>query len=94
MPFICKTKRQTDYNLKPSSCPIVIDNGASYFRIGYVIFLLYFIKSFGFYVNCVFLLCGFCRWAGETEPRIIFRNIVQRPRHKITGNFFVVFGLG
>ncbi|GJZ40524.1 actin-related protein 5 isoform X1 [Tanacetum coccineum] len=65
MPFICKTKRQTDYNLKPSSCPIVIDNGASYFRIG---------------------------WAGESEPRIIFRNIVQRPRHKITGETVTVVG--
>ncbi|KAK9070513.1 hypothetical protein SSX86_010915 [Deinandra increscens subsp. villosa] len=57
MPFISRTQRQTDYNLIPPSCPIVIDNGASYFRIG---------------------------WAGEDEPRIIFRNIVQRPRHKIT----------
>ncbi|CAL5322513.1 unnamed protein product [Camellia sinensis] len=57
MPFISKTQRQSDYNLFPSSCPIVIDNGASYFRIG---------------------------WAGETDPRIIFRNIVQRPRHKVT----------
>lgn len=25
------------------------------------------------------------RWAGETDPRVIFRNIVQRPRHKTTG---------
>ena len=33
-----------------------------------------------------------CRWAGETEPRVIFRNIVQRPRHKATGThvFFCV----
>ncbi|GJS93204.1 actin-related protein 5 isoform X1 [Tanacetum coccineum] len=65
MPFICKTKRQTDYNLKPSSCLIVIDNGSSYFRIG---------------------------WAGESEPRIIFRNIVQRPRHKFTGETETVVG--
>nr|XP_043618086.1 actin-related protein 5 [Erigeron canadensis] len=65
MPFICQTERQKDYNLIPSSCPIVIDNGASYFRIG---------------------------WAGESEPRIIFRNIVQRPRHKITGETVTVVG--
>lgn len=31
--------------------------------------------------------CGSsCRWAGESDPRVIFRNIIQRPRHKITGN--------
>ncbi|XP_071710469.1 actin-related protein 5-like [Rutidosis leptorrhynchoides] len=65
MPFISKIQRQTDYNLIPSSCPIVIDNGASYFRIG---------------------------WAGESEPRIIFRNIVQRPRHKITGETITIVG--
>ncbi|XP_031260599.1 actin-related protein 5 [Pistacia vera] len=65
MPFISKIKRQTDYNLFPSSTPIVIDNGASYFRIG---------------------------WAGETEPRVIFRNIVQRPRHKTTGETVSIVG--
>ncbi|KAL7253192.1 hypothetical protein ACSBR1_007678 [Camellia fascicularis] len=65
MPFISKTERQSDYNLFPSSCPIVIDNGASYFRIG---------------------------WAGETDPRIIFRNIVQRPRHKVTGETVTIVG--
>ncbi|XP_044462492.1 actin-related protein 5 isoform X1 [Mangifera indica] len=65
MPFIAKIKRQTDYNLFPSSTPIVIDNGASYFRIG---------------------------WAGETEPRVVFRNIVQRPRHKITGETVTIVG--
>ncbi|KAL8251906.1 hypothetical protein R6Q59_035599 [Mikania micrantha] len=65
MPFISRTQRQTDYDLIPPSCPIVIDNGASYFRIG---------------------------WAGESEPRIIFRNIVQRPRHKITGETVTIVG--
>ncbi|KAI3757952.1 hypothetical protein L6452_05496 [Arctium lappa] len=65
MPFISQTQRQSDYNLIPSSCPIVIDNGASYFRMG---------------------------WAGESEPRIIFRNIVQRPRHKITGETVTIVG--
>ncbi|KAJ0525509.1 putative Actin family, ATPase, nucleotide binding domain-containing protein [Helianthus annuus] len=65
MPFISRTERQTDYNLIPPSCPIVIDNGASYFRIG---------------------------WAGESEPRIVFRNIVQRPRHKITGETVTIVG--
>ncbi|KAL4556878.1 hypothetical protein LXL04_035044 [Taraxacum kok-saghyz] len=65
MPFISQTERQSDYNLIPSSCPIVIDNGASYFRMG---------------------------WAGESEPRIIFRNIVQRPRHKITGETVTIVG--
>ncbi|GAV75172.1 Actin domain-containing protein [Cephalotus follicularis] len=65
MPFISQIERQTDYNLFPSSTPIVIDNGASYFRIG---------------------------WAGESEPRIIFRNIVQRPRHKATGETVSIVG--
>ncbi|GMI90297.1 ACTIN-RELATED PROTEIN 5, actin-related protein 5 [Hibiscus trionum] len=65
MPFISKIQRQTDYNRFPSSTPIVIDNGASYFRIG---------------------------WAGETEPRVIFRNIIQRPRHKTTGETVTVVG--
>lgn len=37
MPFISKIQRQSDYSFFPSSCPIVIDNGASYFRIGYSI---------------------------------------------------------
>ncbi|GMH27162.1 hypothetical protein Nepgr_029005 [Nepenthes gracilis] len=65
MPFISKIRRQTDYSLFPSSCPIVIDNGGSYFRIG---------------------------WAGESDPRVIFRNIVQRPRHKSTGESVTVVG--
>ncbi|KAJ9175736.1 hypothetical protein P3X46_014261 [Hevea brasiliensis] len=54
MPFIYQIQRQSDYNLFSSAIPIFIDNGASYFRIG---------------------------WAGQTDPRVIFRNIVQRPRH-------------
>lgn len=65
MPFISKFQRQSDYNRFPSSTPIVIDNGASYFRIG---------------------------WAGESEPRVIFRNIVQRPRLKSTGETVTVVG--
>ncbi|XWS07743.1 hypothetical protein CRYUN_Cryun41cG0016800 [Craigia yunnanensis] len=65
MPFISKIQRQSDYSRFPSSTPIVIDNGASYFRIG---------------------------WAGESEPRVIFRNIVQRPRHKSTGETVTVVG--
>ncbi|KQK02668.1 actin-related protein 5 [Brachypodium distachyon] len=47
--------RETDFDRIPGSTPIVIDNGASTFRIG---------------------------WAGEKEPRVAFRNIVQRPRHR------------
>lgn len=65
MPFISKIERQSDYSSFNSSHPIVIDNGASYFRIG---------------------------WAGENEPRVIFRNIVQRPRHKTTGETVTVVG--
>ncbi|KAK7290163.1 hypothetical protein RIF29_04390 [Crotalaria pallida] len=65
MPFISKIHRQSDYNLFSSATPIVIDNGASYFRIG---------------------------WAGESDPRVIFRNIVQRPRHKITGETVTIVG--
>ncbi|KAK3006580.1 hypothetical protein RJ639_016231 [Escallonia herrerae] len=65
MPFISKIQRQTDYSRFPSSHPIVIDNGGSYFRIG---------------------------WAGEANPRVIFRNIVQRPRHKITGETVTIVG--
>ncbi|KFK38594.1 hypothetical protein AALP_AA3G134100 [Arabis alpina] len=65
MSIVSKITRQTDYNSFPPSIPIVIDNGASYFRIG---------------------------WAGETEPRLIFRNIVQRPRHKATGETVTIVG--
>ncbi|BAT81214.1 hypothetical protein LR48_Vigan07g070300 [Vigna angularis] len=65
MPFISSIQRQTDFNLFDSNTPIVIDNGASYFRIG---------------------------WAGEPEPRVIFRNIVQRPRHKVTGETVTIVG--
>ncbi|KAK1572378.1 hypothetical protein Q3G72_031890 [Acer saccharum] len=65
MPFTSKIERQTDYSDFPSSIPIVIDNGASYFRIG---------------------------WAGESEPRVVFRNIVQRPRHKTTGETVTIVG--
>ncbi|KAL3630404.1 Actin-related protein 5 [Castilleja foliolosa] len=65
MPFISKIQRQSDYGSFPSSHPIVIDNGGSYFRIG---------------------------WAGESEPRVIFRNIIQRPRHKVTGETITVVG--
>ncbi|KAK3018897.1 hypothetical protein RJ639_005102 [Escallonia herrerae] len=65
MPFISKIQRQTDYSHFPSSHPIVIDNGGSYFRIG---------------------------WAGEANPRVIFRNIVQRPRHKTTGETVTIVG--
>ncbi|KAL2558137.1 Actin-related protein 5 [Forsythia ovata] len=65
MPFISKIQRQSDYSAFPSRHPIVIDNGGSYFRIG---------------------------WAGESDPRVIFRNIIQRPRHKITGETITVVG--
>ncbi|KAF2318812.1 hypothetical protein GH714_010892 [Hevea brasiliensis] len=65
MPFISQFHRQSDYNYFSSTTPIVIDNGASYFRIG---------------------------WAGETDPRVIFRNIVQRPRHKATGETVTIVG--
>ncbi|GKU91961.1 hypothetical protein SLEP1_g5758 [Rubroshorea leprosula] len=65
MPFISRINRQSDYNIFSPSTPIVIDNGASYFRIG---------------------------WAGETDPRVIFRNIVQRPRHKVTGETVTIVG--
>lgn len=65
MPFISKIQRQSDYSSFSSDHPIVIDNGGSYFRIG---------------------------WAGEKDPRVIFRNIIQRPRHKITGETITVVG--
>ncbi|KAG9145312.1 hypothetical protein Leryth_008255 [Lithospermum erythrorhizon] len=65
MPFISLIQRQADYTNFASDVPIVIDNGASYFRIG---------------------------WAGETDPRVIFRNIVLRPRHKGTGETVTVVG--
>ncbi|XP_020237379.1 actin-related protein 5 [Cajanus cajan] len=65
MPFISKIQRQSDYTHFGSATPIVIDNGASYFRIG---------------------------WAGETQPRVVFRNIVQRPRHKTTGETVTIVG--
>ncbi|XP_024021552.1 actin-related protein 5 [Morus notabilis] len=65
MPFVSQIQRQSDYSLFSPSTPIVIDNGGSYFRIG---------------------------WAGETDPRVIFRNIVQRPRHKTTGETVTIVG--
>ncbi|KAI5670650.1 hypothetical protein M9H77_11014 [Catharanthus roseus] len=65
MPFISKIQRQLDYSSFASDVPIVIDNGGSYFRIG---------------------------WAGEADPRVIFRNIVQRPRHKTTGETVTIVG--
>ncbi|KAK4797831.1 hypothetical protein SAY86_030157 [Trapa natans] len=65
MPFTSQIQRQADYHLFSPDTPIVIDNGASYFRIG---------------------------WAGENDPRVIFRNIVQRPRHKATGETVTVVG--
>ncbi|CAI9092377.1 OLC1v1027597C1 [Oldenlandia corymbosa var. corymbosa] len=65
MPFISQIERQSDYSRFSSSTPIVIDNGGSYFRIG---------------------------WAGEDDPRVVFRNIVQRPRHKTTGETVTVVG--
>ncbi|KAK9127073.1 hypothetical protein Syun_015870 [Stephania yunnanensis] len=65
MPFETRPLRQSDYNYFPSTCPIVIDNGGSAFRIG---------------------------WAGESDPRITFRNVVQRPRHKATGETVTIVG--
>jgi actin-related protein 5 len=38
------------------------------------------------------ILLRFFRWAGETEPRVVFRNIVQRPRHKATGETVTIVG--
>ncbi|XP_043718303.1 actin-related protein 5 isoform X1 [Telopea speciosissima] len=65
MPYITRPSRQSDYKKFPTSCPIVIDNGASNFRIG---------------------------WAGEYDPRLTFRNVVQRPRHKTTGETVTIVG--
>ncbi|KAL5222231.1 hypothetical protein ABZP36_026944 [Zizania latifolia] len=31
-------------------------------------------------------------WAGEAEPRVVFRNIVQRPRHRSSGETVTVVG--
>ncbi|XP_031488333.1 actin-related protein 5 isoform X1 [Nymphaea colorata] len=35
-----------------------------------------------------------CRigWAGESDPRIVFRNVLQRPRHKATGESVSIVG--
>lgn len=65
MPSIRRPLRQSDYNLFPTNTPIVIDNGAFNFRIG---------------------------WAGESDPRLTFRNVVQRPRHKATGETVTIVG--
>ncbi|KAJ1282642.1 hypothetical protein BS78_03G067400 [Paspalum vaginatum] len=65
MPPVTRPRRQDDFARFPSSTPIVIDNGASTFRIG---------------------------WAGESEPRVAFRNIVQRPRHRSTGETVSIVG--
>lgn len=97
MPFISKIQRQSDYRRFSSNHPIVIDNGGSYFRIGYpnkTLFLLICRKKKHL---CLYMRnfrtnnCGSsCRWAGESDPRVIFRNIIQRPRHKITGKVTLV----
>ncbi|XP_072993227.1 actin-related protein 5 isoform X1 [Typha latifolia] len=31
-------------------------------------------------------------WAGESEPRVTFRNVVQRPRHRATGEVVTIVG--
>uniref|UniRef100_A0A1D1ZHY1 Actin-related protein 5 n=1 Tax=Anthurium amnicola TaxID=1678845 RepID=A0A1D1ZHY1_9ARAE len=31
-------------------------------------------------------------WAGESDPRVSFRNIVHRPRHKASGETFTIVG--
>ncbi|XP_008777309.1 actin-related protein 5 isoform X1 [Phoenix dactylifera] len=31
-------------------------------------------------------------WAGELDPRVTFRNVVQRPRHKTTGETVTIVG--
>ena len=41
MPFVSQIQRQSDYSLFFPSTPIVIDNGGSYFRIGYLSVSLY-----------------------------------------------------
>ncbi|KAJ3693699.1 hypothetical protein LUZ60_009179 [Juncus effusus] len=60
-----RISRQTDYDRFSPSAPIVIDNGGSFFRIG---------------------------WAGERDPRVMFRNIALRPRHRSTGETVTVVG--
>ncbi|GLJ40957.1 hypothetical protein SUGI_0847740 [Cryptomeria japonica] len=65
MPSITRPARQTDYALMPRECPLVIDNGAFSFRIG---------------------------WAGEVEPRFVFRNGVHKLRHKASGDTVNVIG--
>ncbi|XP_066308432.1 actin-related protein 5-like [Miscanthus floridulus] len=62
---VTRPRREADFARFPSSTPIVIDNGASTFRIG---------------------------WAGEAEPRLSFRNVVQRPRHRSTGETVSIVG--
>ncbi|XP_066313890.1 LOW QUALITY PROTEIN: actin-related protein 5-like [Miscanthus floridulus] len=65
MSSVTRPRREADFARFPSSTPIVIDNGASTFRIG---------------------------WAGEAEPRLSFRNVVQRPRHRSTGETVSIVG--
>eukprot|EP00252_Welwitschia_mirabilis_P002509 TRINITY_DN12469_c0_g1_i2.p1 TRINITY_DN12469_c0_g1~~TRINITY_DN12469_c0_g1_i2.p1 ORF type:complete len:129 (-),score=15.67 TRINITY_DN12469_c0_g1_i2:282-668(-) len=65
MSSVKRPARQSDYSLIPKECPIVIDNGAYNFRVG---------------------------WAGEAEPRVVFRNILQRPRHKASGEPVNIIG--
>ncbi|CAO2174585.1 unnamed protein product [Urochloa humidicola] len=65
MSSVTRPRRGTDFSRFPASIPIVIDNGASTFRIG---------------------------WAGEMGPRATFRNVVQRPRHRGTGETVTIVG--
>lgn len=49
---------------------------------------VYALYSFWYHVSDPYKLISAreFRWAGETDPCVIFRNVVQRPRHKATGN--------
>ncbi|OEL19183.1 Actin-related protein 5 [Dichanthelium oligosanthes] len=96
MSSVTRPRREADFARFPSSTPIVIDNGASTFRIGYDV-----PRRAGDPPNpnpseppriSVTSWLPLCRWAGETEPRAAFRNVVQRPRHRSTGETVSIVG--
>lgn len=83
MPFVSKIRRQTDYNIFPSSIPIVIDNGASYFRIGYLYpinpkFLLIASSVLLQILVCMDTLLKFSRVSvGQEKPSLVLFSAIS-----------------
>lgn len=75
MPFISKIQRQSDYNLFDSNTPLVIDNGASYFRIGYSTILLS--------PTLIFTVPFSANWFFSVNARFGFRELLSGGRESL-----------